>query len=461
MKTSSTTIHVESSIIGALIYYPDLMDQAAKILIPPRQVVGYKMFQHHHEIWDWMLNQTTRFASWDERLIASKFGNVSELIASAEPETFSSACAYLREDYEKRVQVKLYTDALQLLDTDSPYDVSNHVLGHLSDETPELAERTRGDEIRDAFFSIESGDIGVPTISKDLNDYTGGAQKGTTFILAATPQTGKTEFALKMLIDFAKKGYPCAFFSLELTKEQVYHRLFHIESDLSMQVLSNRVADPSTGKVKLQLSEPDAKQLTEAVKTIGKIPLFIYDLSDVGDNAVMIMQKIRYHLRSTGLFAYCIDFVQLCKTGIERIDNSASDTKCVAWVVDQLAKFNKKIKIFGCLISKLSRAVMTRGGSRRPMSSDLHGSNSLEYAADLILFMHRPLAYEDGKNWEKADGTRYNDFDVEFILTKNRVWGGKVGQWWQWQDVKEPIYTPLDFEKLRPTEWNDEDELPF
>jgi len=455
------TANVEASIIGSLILYPELFQEAAKVLIPTRQS-GVRVFREHNRIWDWMVKaQFEQMRGWDVQLVSSKFKDVPELIRQAEPETLSSSILYLREEYERAVLKKVCEDALQRLGEESPYSVASDVLSNLTDEEPEVKEKMRGDEILEALNSLKFGRAAVATISQDYDQITGGARRGQIRVLGASPMSGKTELVLKEMIAFAKQGLSCVFFSLELPKEDVYQRLFHIESGLSMETLSNQVLNENTGEKELKLSKPDAKKLSDAVMMIGKIPLFVYDIADVGDKLPLILQKIRLHIRNDDLFAYGIDYVQLAKTGIERIDSSGNKIRITQWVIDELGKATKRLKVYAIWVSKLNRDVMVRGGSFRPRNSDLYGGD-FEYIADIIEFMHRPLAYEGLRGMEREDGYVYKDYDVEHIITKNRLFGGKVGSWWDYQEDEEPSEAPIfDLMKAKMPVLEEGEDLPF
>lgn len=459
------TSNVEASIIGSLILYPELFQEAAKVLIPTRQS-GVRVFREHNRIWDWMVKaQFEQMRGWDVQLVSSKFKDVPELIRQAEPETLSSSILYLREEYERAVLKKVCEDALQRLGEESPYSVASDVLSNLTDEEPEVKEKLRGDEIFEALKSLQKGEVGVDTIWPNYNKTVGGLGKGDILILAGSPGSGKTEELLKEFIHLAKQGKPCALFSLELTKEAIYHRLFKIESGIPMKVLRSRRLNPATGELELVLSEQDATKLAEAVKVIASIPLFVHDVSEVTNRVPVIIQKIKWHYRNNNLFAFGIDYLQLAVTGNEKIDNGGNDIKIFERVSKALDNVTKSLKISAIWISKLNREVVTRGGSKEPKMSDLFGSSTLEYIAAAIMFIYRPLAYAEMKNFEKEDGSTYRPFDRKFIIAKNRPQGGLLDEWWDWQEEDSNSYSSDDlvpsFESYIMPRVDPDAELPF
>jgi len=432
-----TTIHVEASIIGTLICAPEYFATANKSLKP-------EMFQHYRGVYDWMYDlDVNKMMGWDIQMAASKFGDISDLIVASEPETISAQVAYLKEQHDAMSDSMVYFDAIRQLDGKSPYDVREYVLANVGENNEIEAEKTRGDKMYEAWQDIETGQIGVPTYWKDFNNITGGVQKGQTGFIAGTTGTGKTEKALRLLIELAKSGKPVAFFSMELTEKQIWQRVYKIESGLSMKDLSSRVFDPVTGKYKLVLPEYKMKMLSDALKRVANIPFYVFDMKETTNKGTLIRQKIRWCIRKYDLFAYCLDYIQLCETGIDKIDNSGNDVKILSKLSKDFSAFNKAAGVLGVLLTQFNRGVDTRA-DRRPHKEDVLGSSAMEHAADWMLLLFRPGAYEDWSEQHDENGqivtrynykgTSYNRYDCEYIIAKNRAFDGQTGSWWEWQE---------------------------
>ncbi|MEM7403385.1 MAG: DnaB-like helicase C-terminal domain-containing protein [Myxococcota bacterium] len=79
---------------------------------------------------------------------------------------------------------------------------------------------------------------GIPSGFADLDRLTCGFQKGELTIIAARPSMGKTAFTLNIASHVAmRKQVPVAFFSLEMSAEQLMHRLMGSEARLGFGVV--------------------------------------------------------------------------------------------------------------------------------------------------------------------------------------------------------------------------------
>ena len=80
--------------------------------------------------------------------------------------------------------------------------------------------------MKSAYESIGKGSSGVPSGIDRLDNLTNGFQKSDLIILAGRTSMGKTAFSISILIEpVVFKKIPVAFFSLEMSKEQVVGRV--------------------------------------------------------------------------------------------------------------------------------------------------------------------------------------------------------------------------------------------
>src|SRR5690606_34571184 len=72
-------------------------------------------------------------------------------------------------------------------------------------------------------------------------------------------------------------------------------------------------------------------------------------------------------------------------------------------------------------LSQLSRAVETRGPSKRPLLSDLRESGAIEQDADIVSFIYRP-EYYNIEEWDDEEASPTAG-QAEFIVAKHRNGG--------------------------------------
>ncbi|MDB9330429.1 replicative DNA helicase, partial [Nodularia spumigena CS-591/04] len=112
---------------------------------------------------------------------------------------------------------------------------------------------------------------GIPCGFYDLDSLTSGFQRSDLIIIAGRPSMGKTAFCLNLAHNIAA-GYklPIAFFSLEMSKEQLVQRLLASEAGIETGYLRS-------GRISQTQWEP----LSRAIGMLSEMPIFIDDTSNI------------------------------------------------------------------------------------------------------------------------------------------------------------------------------------
>ncbi len=221
---------------------------------------------------------------------------------------------------------------------------------------------------------------GLATGYIDIDNRTGGFQKQNLIIVAGRPGMGKTALALNIAYNIAKRGGCVGFFSLEMSKEELYKRLVSMESG----VPSNKIRDA-------KLSDDDKQKIFDAANRISETSIFVDETGGITITELSARAKQLKDLHDCDLLA--VDYIQLMNTEKGSSRASRSRVEEVSTISRGLKELAKELDIPIIAISQLSRAVEQRPGARRPRLSDLRESGAIEQDADLVMFVYRPELY--------------------------------------------------------------------
>ena len=250
-------------------------------------------------------------------------------------------------------------------------------------------------------------DTGIMTGYDSLDRLTGGLKPAEMFVLAARPSIGKTALALNILRNIVLKnggGRPVAFFSLEMSSEQIARRLICMESEVSESSFSD-------GSFKPQ----DIAKLTKALNVLSQAKVFIDPTP--GLTIPELRAKARRLKQEHNIELVMIDYLQLMKLG----GVAESRQIEVSGISSGLKALAKELNIPVLVLAQLNREV-EKGSpkSSKPKLSHLRESGSIEQDADIVTFIHRDR--NDAKNESAA---LKNGVETELIVEKNR--NGRTG----------------------------------
>jgi replicative DNA helicase len=90
----------------------------------------------------------------------------------------------------------------------------------------------------------------------------------------------------------------------------------------------------------------------------------------------------------------------------------------ISTISRNLKALAKELSVPVIALSQLSRAVETRGSSKRPLLSDLRESGAIEQDADIVSFIYRPEYYKIDE-WDDEEQSPTQG-QAEFIIAKHR-----------------------------------------
>ncbi|MBO9712753.1 replicative DNA helicase [Sphingomonas sp.] len=237
---------------------------------------------------------------------------------------------------------------------------------------------------------------GITTGLSDLNAMTGGMNRSDLIILAGRPGMGKTSLATNIAFNAARRwiddkttgideeksiGAPVAFFSLEMSADQLAMRILSEQSEIVSEKL--RTGD---------LSPANFQKFARAAADLEQLPLFIDDTP--GLTIAALRTRARRLKRQHKIGMVVVDYLQL----LQGSSRSQGDGRVqeISEISRGLKTLAKELHVPVIALSQLSRQVESRE-DKRPQLSDLRESGSIEQDADIVLFVYRDEYYHDFK----------------------------------------------------------------
>ena len=257
-------------------------------------------------------------------------------------------------------------------------------------------------KVFDRLTELSQSDSAIPGLStglRDLDSKINGLNKGNLLLIAARPAMGKTALALNIGVNVAKKyNKTVAFFSLEMSREELAMRLLSGESFVDSQKMA-------TGK----LSEDEWSKLCMASAALSQTDIRVDD--NGGITVAEMLAKCR-RLENLGLVV--IDYLQLMQSsGNSR--PSDNRTTVVSDISRALKVMAKELNVPVICLSQLNRGAEGRA-DKRPMLSELRESGSIEQDADSVMMLYRDDYYNPNTEEKNV---------AECIVAKNRH--GEIG----------------------------------
>ena len=267
---------------------------------------------------------------------------------------------------------------------------------------------------------------GVTTGLESMNSKIGGMHHSDLMILAGRPGMGKTSLATNIAFNAAQRwmrdmrdgiapkdsvGAKVAFFSLEMSADQLATRILSEQSGISSEALR-------MGKI----SRADFARLASAAAELENLPLFIDDTGGLSIGALhtRVRRLQRRHNNEIGLVV--VDYLQLMTAGGKGQDNRVQEISEISRGLKTLAK---DLNVPVLALSQLSRAVEQRE-DKRPQLSDLRESGSIEQDADMVWFVYREdyyVAAKEPKRPAEGDDARSFDDHAKWAADMERVYG--------------------------------------
>ena len=399
-KQLPQALKIERLVLGALLIDSNASEEVMTIFQDPNVFNDSKnqlVFKAIHELWN--LGNPIDLATVSHQLqsngkleaIGGDFALIALMQAVSSSAHVEHHSRILLQEHVKRsvilfnakITALAYDDSTDIFDLlqrwqkefDKVMDLTSK--GRKTMDFPSALDHLRSEVMLLSNNTDEVPLVGVHTGFKRTNKHTGGYRNQDLIIVAARPGMGKTAKVLKTAIENVKMGNPVGFISLEMSVHQLTARAMAIDSSFHLSQL-------------LKTGFEHAKYLgtfDDHSKRMKQYPLII---DDSGENDITdIVIKAKMWKRVHGIKLLIVDYLQLMG------DNSVRGNREneVSNISRRLKRLAKELDIPVIALSQLSRAVETRGGSKRPLLSDLRESGAIEQDADIIEFIYRPEYY--------------------------------------------------------------------
>jgi replicative DNA helicase len=242
----------------------------------------------------------------------------------------------------------------------------NPVAPYLKDALEKIEELgTTGDEI-----------TGIPTGFLELDKTLAGLHPANLVVIAARPGMGKSTLALNIAANVCMDGRTSAVFTLEMSREEIVHRLLASLASVDSQEIR-------TG----QLDIDKWRRLSQASSKLYEMPFYVDDSPDLTVTA--IRAKCRRLKRSHDLDLVVVDYLQLMQ-GPRKADNRQQE---IADISRSLKNLARELKVPVIAVSQLNRQLESRE-NKRPRLGDLRESGAIEQDADVVMFIYRDDYYD-------------------------------------------------------------------
>lgn len=408
-------LEAEMALLGSVLVDREIMGTVSEIVKPHDFYahVHETIYTALHELFDRgePLDKITVSEELRRRDALERVGGLAYLSSLMDTvQTAASAAYYAKIVREKSVLRSLIHAGTRITqfgyeaeeDVESALDASEQLVYEIGERQMSGAFVPMNRLMKNAFehidhlFHMRGDRTGLTAGFRDIDQMTTGFQPGNFIILAARPGMGKTSFALNMAVAAAREsGEPIAFFSLEMSNDELVQRLICSEARISMH-------DMRRGNIKPHQWE----DISRAMGSLNELPLY---LDDTGGLSITEVRSRCRRLKSTsGLSAVFIDYLQLLRPGV--LSKNANRNEELSEICRTLKVTAKDLGVPIVALAQLNRGVEGRT-DKRPMLSDLRDSGSLEQEADMVSFLFRDGYYNP--EGPEPDVT-------EFIIAKHR-----------------------------------------
>jgi len=238
----------------------------------------------------------------------------------------------------------------------------------------ELLNKYKNEKEGHYIYQLKSG-------FEQLDKITNGFGKGEVIVIGGRPGMGTTSFMIQLVSNIVEDNKSVLFYSFDLPDEQLLTKLIACKTKI-----------PGNKINQFKLSDKEHVKLFEAADDIAKLPIFIVGNPEI--NVYDFIERCRLDLLKIKPEIIFIDSLQLIGNMGKHYDRDEE----LSLLMRELKVIARSFNIPIVISSQVSRDAEMRGGSKKPILSDLRSSGSIEEEADKVIFVYRPEYYGFGDN---------------------------------------------------------------
>lgn len=392
------------------------------------------------------LNLTTVFAELNKIDSNVNFSWITDI--NSESLFTISIVPYAQRLRELSIRRKLLTIGQQLVRAGtSEVDELDSVRQTAFEEVKGLFEMNGVDDVTlvDAFNELlvlidkhNSGNsemTGTPTGMR-MFDNKGGLQEGDLVIVAGQTSQGKSSLALKMAYSAIQSDNPIAFYSLEMTKEQLSARLVSFSVDMSSSEImySNSLSPENRNLIQDAMFQMKAKNLHFDDRSTSSL-----------DTILVSIRKMKAKFDIKGAF---VDYLQILNVNMR----NGNKEQAMGDACRRFKNLAKELGIWIVVLSQLSR----NSENPVPTINRLRDSGQIEEAADVVMLVYRPEVY--GRNFPEP----FETADTKGMAMIDVAKGRNIGtfKFLMGFNSQRTLFYDVDASDI-PVKQVEEDDAPF
>jgi replicative DNA helicase len=383
------SIDAENAVLGSIIINPECLPMVKGIIDQPDEFY----IQRNQWIFAAVCSIEDRHLAIDILTVADELERTNKLSQAGGPSyitqlvantpTSNNAESYAKIVHSHSVRRRMI-DAASVIARNS-YDETQVIEDSVANSVEALHSvvnrliRGRGQTIAESLDDVDKRlvelakgmGVSLKTGFVDLDRLLGGMEPGQLILIAGRPGKGKTALMLNIAKNLAKHDdRPVAFFSLEMSNEELTFRLVASETEIDSRLLKEG-----------RLTEQQAIIFTDKKEQMANLPIILDDTKPL---TMSTLRAKTVNLRARGMLDLVIlDYIQLMEgTGENRVQQVSYISRTLKMLAGEL----EVPIIAGC---QLNRALEQRK-EKQPILSDLRESGSLEQDADVVIFLHNP-----------------------------------------------------------------------